>query len=124
MGPIVTAIGFALLARVDADASYWTYVLPGIATIALGMSGAVAPLTTAVLSSVDAQHTGTASGFNSAIARTGGLVATALTGAVIARSGQDLLSAFHGAAFVGAFLAAAAGLIAFLTLDAAKDRPA
>ena len=44
-------------------------VLPGVLLIALGMAGAVAPLTTAVLSSVDDRHMGTASGFNSAIAR-------------------------------------------------------
>jgi hypothetical protein len=48
--------------------------------IALGMAGAVAPLTTAALSLIDARHTGSASGFNSAVPRTGGLVATALPG--------------------------------------------
>ncbi len=85
--------------------------------IALGMAGAVAPLTTAVLSSVDGRHTGTASGFNSAIARTGGLVATAVAGAVIAVSGAGLTSAFHVAAIVAAVLAVAGGVIAFLTLQ-------
>ena len=59
---------------------------------------------------------GTASGFNSAIARTGGLIATALAGAVIAQSGPALVGAFQGAALVGAGLAVAAGLTAFATL--------
>lgn len=72
VGPLVAAGGFALLVRVDPLASYWTSVLPGALMLALGMAGAVAPLTTAVLASVDSRHTGTASGFNSAIARTGG----------------------------------------------------
>lgn len=116
IGPLVVAGGFALMLRVDPQASYWTSVLPGIAAIALGMAMAVAPLTTAVLSSVDDTHTGTASGFNSAIARTGGLIATAGSGAVIAASGPALLDAFHVAALVGALLAASAALSAFASL--------
>ena len=80
------------------------------------MAGAVAPLTTAVLSSVDTRHMGTASGFNSTIARTGGLIATALAGAVIARSGAALVTAFHTAALIGAAAAVGSGVIAFATL--------
>ncbi len=117
LGPLVTAIGFALLVRAEPTASYWTSVLPAMLVIALGMAGAVAPLTTAVLSSVDERHTGTASGFNSAIARTGGLIATALAGAVIALTGAALVSAFHVAALVGAALAGASAVAAFLTLE-------
>lgn len=117
LGPIVTGLGFALMVRLDPAAGYWTGVLPGMAVIALGMAGAVAPLTTAVLSSVDARHTGTASGFNSAIARTGGLIATALAGAVIALSGAALLAAFHVAALVAAALACIAGATAWATLE-------
>jgi len=116
IGPIVTGAGFALMVRADPNASYWTSILPGIAVVALGMAGAVAPLTTAVLSSVDDRHTGTASGFNSATARTGGLVATAIAGAVIAVPRADLTGAFQAAAIVAAVLAVAAGVIAFLTL--------
>ena len=53
------------------------------------MAGAVAPLTTAVLGAVDARHTGSASGFNSAVARTGGLIATALAGRRAGRQGRQ-----------------------------------
>ena len=116
VGPLVTAIGFALLVRVDPQGSYWTSVFPGMVVIALGMAGAVAPLTTAVLSSVDATHTGTASGFNSAISRTGGLIATALSGAVIAQSGAALVGSFHIAALIAAGAALIASATAFLTL--------
>lgn len=116
IGPIATGLGFLLLVRVDPVANYWTSVMPGMIVIALGMAGAVAPLTTAVLSSVDRKHTGTASGFNSAIARTGGLIATALTGAVIAQTGAPLTGAFKSAAMIAAVLAAASGCIAFVTL--------
>jgi len=116
IGPLVCGAGFALMVRLDPHGSFWTSVLPGMAVMALGMAGAVAPLTTAVLSSVDDAFTGTASGFNSAIARTGGLIATALAGAVMRQSGPALVNAFHDAALVGAALAIAAGLTAFLTL--------
>jgi predicted MFS family arabinose efflux permease len=124
IGPIVCGGGFALLARLDPQGSFWTSILPGMVVLALGMAGAVAPLTTAVLSSVDDAHAGTASGFNSAIARTGGLIATALAGAVMAQSGPALTTAFHGAALIGAALAVAAGFVAFLTLPARLGQPA
>jgi EmrB/QacA subfamily drug resistance transporter len=117
VGPIITGLGFALLVRADPNASYWTSILPGMFVIAIGMAGAVAPLTTAVLSSVDDRHTGTASGFNSATARTGGLIATALAGAVITEAGGDLVNAFHVAAIIAAILAIAAGCAAFITLS-------
>ncbi|MDB5676428.1 MAG: transporter, partial [Sphingomonas bacterium] len=62
--------------------------------------------------------TGTASGFNSAIARTGGLIATALVGAVIGKTGESLVGAFNIAALIGAAMAVAAGLSAMVTLRA------
>ena len=116
LGPIVAGAGFVLLLRAGPDASYWTGILPGVAVIALGVAGSAAPLTTAVLSSVDANHTGTASGFNSAVARTGGLLCTALAGAVIVQAGSGLTPAFHMAAIVAALMAIAAGATAFATL--------
>ena len=119
VGPLVVAVGFALLTRIDAGGDYWTTVLPAILVIAVGMAGAVAPLTTAVLASVDAHHTGTASGFNSAVARTGGLVVTALVGGVIGSMGEALVAGFHIAAWAGAGLALAAALSAGVLLHGA-----
>jgi predicted MFS family arabinose efflux permease len=113
IGPLAVACGFAMLTRVDGRASYWTEVLPALLVVAVGLSGAVAPLTTAVLSSVDDRHTGSASGLNSAVARTGGLVATALVGGVLGARGADFLSGFHLAALVGASACLLAALSAF-----------
>lgn len=122
IGALIVGFGFALLVRFHAAASYWSGVLPGAVVIALGMAAIVAPLTTAVLSAVDRRYTGTASGFNNAIARTGGMIATALAGSVIALGGDDLVRAFHAAAWIGAGLAAVSALTAFLTLGRPRSR--
>ena len=114
MGPIIVAVGFLLMLRVGSSTSYWLYAFPAMTVIAIGMAGAVAPLTTAVLMSVDGYHTGAASGLNSAVARTGGLVATALIGPVIASSGAALISAFEVAAMIGAVISALAAASAVL----------
>jgi EmrB/QacA subfamily drug resistance transporter len=117
IGPLIVAAGFLLALRINISANYWVDVLPMIFVIAIGMSAAVAPLTTAVLTAVDARHTGSASGLNSAVARTGGLVATALLGSVLAATGNQLLTAFHAAMMIGAATCAAASLSAFSLLD-------
>jgi EmrB/QacA subfamily drug resistance transporter len=114
IGPLVVAAGFALIVRIDAAGDYWTVILPAVLVMAIGMAGAVAPLTTAVLASVDSAHTGSASGFNSAMSRIGGLLATALLGAAVAASGQELLAKAHAAALAGAMMAIAASASAFL----------
>src|SRR3569832_607806 len=86
-----------LMLRKRSEADYWTTALPAVLVISLGMAGAVAPLTSAVLGSVDARHTGSASGFNSVIVRTGGLFGTALLGGVLASAGADLIAVSHTA---------------------------
>jgi EmrB/QacA subfamily drug resistance transporter len=124
IGSLVVAGGFLALLLLREQGSYWTTVFPGAVAIAVGMSCVAAPLTTAVLASVDDCHAGTASGFNSAIARTGGLIATAIAGAVIATAGAALVTAFHFAAIVCAVLAALLSVTAYLTLGAISVKPA
>ena len=116
IGPLIVAGGFLLGRLVGAEGSYWTSVLPFILGVSIGMAVAVAPLTTSVLSAVEESHVGTASGLNSAVSRTGGLIVTALIGAVLAREGAALVEGFHQACIAGAAMAAAAGLCAWLTL--------
>lgn len=122
IGPLVVAAGFALATRMEAGGDYLTTVLPALLVIAAGMAGAVAPLTTAVMASVDGDHVGTANGFNSALARTGGLIATALLGSVLAARGAALEQAFDAAAFIAAGAAAAAGIAALVLLRPAEIR--
>jgi predicted MFS family arabinose efflux permease len=120
IGPIVVAAGFLLILRIGPQAHYWPTVFPAILVIAIGMAGAVAPLTTAVLASVDSRHAGSASGLNSAVARTGGMVATALLGGVLGAAGPALLSGFHAAAVVCSLGALAAGASAFFLIAAGR----
>jgi predicted MFS family arabinose efflux permease len=105
-----------LAQRIGTDGNYVAEVLPAILVLAAGMALAVAPLTSTVLSSVDPRHAGTASGLNSAVARTGGLIATALLGAVLAAKGEALVGAFHTTLLVAAVVSALAGLTAWLTV--------
>jgi EmrB/QacA subfamily drug resistance transporter len=116
VGPLVVAAGFLLTLRIGTPAHYWSEVFPAFVLLSLGLSGAVAPLTTAVLSSVDGAHTGVASGFNSAAARTGGLIATALLGSALAARGAALQSAFHTAMWLCALACIAAAASAGLLL--------
>ncbi len=128
IGPVFVAMGFLLLLRIDGHAAYWTQVFPGVLVIAIGMAAAVAPLTTAVLSSVDGAHTGAASGLNSAVARTAGMIATALLGGVLGISGQSLIAGFHAALITCAIACLGAAASAFLlirgeTADKKMRRP-
>jgi EmrB/QacA subfamily drug resistance transporter len=114
-GASLLAAGLLLALRIGPHDNYWTAVLPCVATLALGMTCSAAPLTSAILNSVDAQHTGAASGLNSAVAQLGGVVAIALVGAVLATRGAALIAAFHDAVIVGAIVClAAAATIVFL----------
>jgi len=124
IGPLIVAAGFLLTLRIDASAAYWTQLFPAILVIAIGMAGAVAPLTNAVLGAVDDQHTAAASGFNSAVARTGGLIATALLGGVLAARGDGLIGGFHIAMIACAVGAAGSSLVVFLLVRNVKAKPA
>lgn len=116
IGALVTAGGFLLLLRTGETTDYWTGVFPGILVIAIGMSGAVAPLTAAVLSSVDDAHTGSASGLNSAVARVAGMVAVALLGGVLGASGPVLKHGFDAAMIACAAAALAGAACAFFLI--------
>jgi EmrB/QacA subfamily drug resistance transporter len=83
-GPLVSAVGLALLLRLDADVNYATDLLPALVVFSVGLAMTVAPLTATVLASADEHNAGIASGVNNAIARVAGLVAIAVVGAVVA----------------------------------------
>ena len=119
IGAATVAIGLALYARVGIDnVDYWSNILPATLLVPIGMGSSVAPLTTTVIVSVDVDHVGAASGFNSAVARIAGLIATALLGFVFLLQGsaEQFGRGFRMAALFGAGSAAVASGCALLFL--------
>jgi MFS family permease len=101
-GAVMAGLGCAAALRIGVDAQYWRDIFPAVLLVALGMSLALAPMTTLVLTSVDASHAATASGFNSAVSRAGSLAAVALLGSVLQHSGAELVGGFHMAMLISA----------------------
>ena len=122
IGPLVVGAGMLLGLRMGTDTSYWTTTLPAVTVMAAGMAIAVAPLTSSVLGSVEERHVAMASGFNSAVARGGGLIATALLGTVLAQQGQAMMDGFHGALAVSAVAAGLGSLTAVFMVRNVKMR--
>lgn len=79
----------------------------------------VAPQTTLVLTSVESDRAGTASGVNSAISRVGPLFSIALLGGVLQRGGPQLFTGFH----MATVLAAVACVLATLTVFIIEPGP-
>jgi EmrB/QacA subfamily drug resistance transporter len=112
VGPLLAAAGMLLLLRVGPDPNYVTDVVPGTATVGLGLCLTVAPLTATVFDAAPDRHAGIASGVNNAVARAAGLLAVAVVPALAGISGADYT---NPAAFDDGFRAAmgiAAGLVA------------
>jgi EmrB/QacA subfamily drug resistance transporter len=124
MGPLVVAAGLVLSWLIAPGSSYWSGAFPAMVVMALGMTIAVAPLTASVLGSVEERHVAMASGFNSAVARTGGLIATALLGSVLASQGEQLFAGFHFAMTVSAGVAALSSIVALTMLPGLKMKKA
>ena len=116
VGPVIVALGLLLGTRISEDQAYWTHAFPAILVMSIGMTLAVAPLTSTVLASVEKHHTGMASGLNSALSRLGGLIVVAMLGAVLVASGDALLKPFATALVAMAVFAALAGAAAFFGL--------
>jgi EmrB/QacA subfamily drug resistance transporter len=122
VGPFLAAIGFALFARVSTTSiGYTSVILPALLVLACGMALSVAPLTTVVMTSTDADHAGTASGINNAVARVAGLLAVALLGFVLADAAAErFIERFRVASLTGAVLAALAAAATLLLVQNRK----
>jgi predicted MFS family arabinose efflux permease len=103
LGPAVMALGLLWLARIPAGsqgwmlgagrsasivppADYFTDLLPGLVVFGIGLSIMVAPLTTALMTSVPARNSGVASAINNAISRVGSPLVNALIFVAVAAS--------------------------------------
>jgi EmrB/QacA subfamily drug resistance transporter len=123
IGPLVIAAGLLLLTQADASASYLSDILPGVVVFGLGLTLVVAPVTATVLAAADERHSGIASGINNAVSRVAGLLAVAVLPLLAGVTGDKfydpaaMTHGFHVAMFVCAGLAAAGGILAWLTIS-------
>lgn len=121
-GPLLTAAGVLLLARVQEGTGYLTGVLPGVLAFGIGMALVAAPLTATVLSAAPDAMAGVASGVNNAVARAGALLAVAALPVAVGLEGDDytvpsaFTTGYARAMVLCAVLLAAGGAVSWLTI--------
>lgn len=128
IGGLCVAAAFTGLSLGIQSGSLIFGVFPATILMGFGMSLLVAPLSTAIMTSVPEERSGTASGINNALSRVAGLIAVAVMGGLGARvyagaGGPDSFGAFsqaadHAPATLAAF-SVLAGVVAALSASGA-----
>jgi predicted MFS family arabinose efflux permease len=83
VGTFMAAVGMALLIRTEPGSSYATVILPAFVVLGAGMAMTMAPMTSAVMGSVETRHAGVASAATNTSRELGGVFGIALLGAII-----------------------------------------
>jgi EmrB/QacA subfamily drug resistance transporter len=97
-GALLTGCGFFLLAIPDAQTPYLIGFMPPLILMGLGMGMCQVPVTVVALNAAGPSHVGTSSAINNMAARTGGLIAIAVFGLVLAHGfGAALTPALQAA---------------------------
>jgi len=122
-GGLIGAVGFGLLALLNADSSYWA-MLPPFILIPAGMGLAVPAMTTAILGSVERSASGVASAVLNTARQAAGAIGVALFGALA--SGDQIVSGLQISSLISvALVLCGAGLAAIGMRDtSARQRPA
>ncbi|HEX2502908.1 MAG TPA: MFS transporter [Miltoncostaeaceae bacterium] len=129
LGPIIPAVGLALLTRVGPDASYVADVLPAVLVFGLGLAVTVAPLNVTVLGAAGEERAGIASAINNAVARVASLLAVAVIPLAAGISGDDYLvpeafdEGFQTGILICAAACAAGGVLALATIRRPEEAP-
>jgi EmrB/QacA subfamily drug resistance transporter len=87
-GTLTAAVGMALLLRTAPGSPYATVILPAFLVLGAGLATTMAPMTSAVMGSVETRHAGVASAATNTSRELGGVFGIALLGAIVT-------SAFH-----------------------------
>ena len=129
LGPLIAAVGVAMLSPVGEGTSYWTGILPGLFVFGIGLGLTVAPLTSTALGALDDAHAGIASGVNNAIGRIAQLLGIPLLPLAAGISGieeiagAEFTEGFARAMWIGAALLVVGAVLAW-TLLAGTPPPA
>jgi EmrB/QacA subfamily drug resistance transporter len=129
LGPIIAAVGLAMLVRVGPGASYVADVLPAVLVFGLGLSLTVAPLNVTVLGAAGEERAGIASAINNAVARVASLIAVAVIPLAAGISGDDYLvpeafdEGFENGIWICAVACAAGGVLALATIRRPEEEP-
>ncbi|GAA3206351.1 MFS transporter [Nonomuraea helvata] len=121
-GILLAGCGFVAMSTIGPGASYLLGVLPAVTVFGLGLSAAVAPLTSTVLATADERYAGTASGVNNAVARTGSLLAVAAVPPLVGLVGDAFKNppvfdaGFRMAMLISAGMMVVSALITFFTI--------
>ncbi len=121
-GPVVVALGLALLSRMTPSGSYVTDVLPAVLVFGAGLAITVAPLTSTAMGAAPAENAGVASAVNNVVARTAGLLAVSVLPFLAGITGDSYLNAgelatgFRLAMLMAAAMCAAGGVLAACTI--------
>ena len=93
VGPALAAAGFILFAIPGVGGSYWTTYFPAVVVLGFGMSLVFAPLSIAILNSVEGEHSGLGSGVNRSVQRTAKLLGLAILAFLVLAAFDNSLDA-------------------------------
>lgn len=119
IGPIIAGLGTLYMLFVTVPTIYWTQLLPGIILFGLGLSITVAPLTSAILGSIQPSQAGIGSAINNAVARIAGLLSVAVIGLFIGNTIS--LEGFHIGILLCSVLLVVGGVISAMGIQNVKQ---
>ena len=111
LGALIDAAGFGLLLLLGAGSPY-LLMLPAFALLPTGMGLGVPAMTTTVLSTVEKQASGTASGVLNAARQAAGAIGVALFGSLAGNSNDMIVRGLHRSAWIALIMLVLAGVLA------------
>jgi len=115
LGALVAMLGYVLLLRLNASTSMLS-MMAAFVLIPGGMGLAVPAMTTAILSSVPRERSGTASAVLNTARQAGGAIGVAVFGALLGQTHEKIIPGLHVAGLISAGLLICAGALAWLGL--------
>lgn len=120
IGPIVSGLGTLYLVMTGTHTNYLIEILPAVILFGLGLSITVAPLTSAILGSINSAQAGIGSAINNAVARIAGLLSVAAIGIFIGSTID--LGGFHIGIILCSILLIAGGLVSAIGIQNIKAK--